>query len=140
MQTLFSRHQHRLMTLTQQLDTRLVLREKLLPCLSSAAQQALLDASIEGNTLKLLTTNATWASRLRLSSRQLLQACADNQVNQLSVHIAQSVSETQPHSLPTPRQKPNPETLIQLEAWHDQLDPRDPLTQSLRRLLTSVSH
>jgi hypothetical protein len=140
MQTLFSRHQHRLMTLTQQLDTRLVLREKLLPCLSSAAQHALLDASIEGNTLKLLTTNATWASRLRLSSRQLLQACADNQVNQLSVHIAQSVSETQLHSLPTPRQKPNPETLIQLEAWHDQLDPRDPLTQSLRRLLTSVSH
>ncbi len=136
MQTLFSRHQHQLSRLTEQLQSRLSLRDYLASCLTAKAQQALLDAHIEGDTLHLLTTNASWASRLRLSARQLIQACQDTQVSKLNVRVAAQLSETPPASnKPVSRTPPDEATLKALTDFSDQLDPQDELTQSLQRLI-----
>lgn len=136
MQTLFSRHQPQLAKLTQQLASRLSLRERLGSCLTDKAQQALLDAYVDNHQLHLLTTSATWASRFRLSSRQLLNACNDQRVTELHVHIA--AQRTEPPTIAksfTRTPPPNEIELASLIALSQQLTPQDSLTQALERLI-----
>lgn len=135
MQTLFSRHQQQLANLTDQLQLRHALRSRLNPCLSTKAQQALLDAYIEGDTLHLLTTNASWASRFRLSSRQLIQACSDDRVNKLDVHISAQKEATSRLEKPIARIQPSDEALGKLTQLSNQLNPNDELSLALKQLI-----
>lgn len=140
MQTLFSRHQQQLATLTEQLDERKRVRELLAPYLTDKAQQALLDASIQGGKLHLLTTNASWASRLRLSARQLISACAHLGVTELSVHLAaQTAEQQQPKSKTLTRSVPHESDLASLTKLSQALDPKDELTQALQKLIQQLS-
>lgn len=139
MQTLFSRHQHQITSLTEALQSRLSLRQHLLPCLTHAAQQALLDAYIEGDSLHLLTTNATWASRLRLSSRQLISACAHESVSTLKVHISSNLVNQTPATKPMIRVKPTEDALQSLMQLTHHLHPNDSLAQSLNRLISVLT-
>lgn len=135
MQTLFSRHQPQLANLTQQLANRLSLRERLGSCLTDKAQQALLDAYVDNHQLHLLTTSATWASRFRLSSRQLLNACNDQRVTELHVHIAAQRTEQPTTAKSFTRTPPNETELASLIALSQQLTPQDSLKQALERLI-----
>lgn len=139
MQTLFSRHQPQLANLTQQLNHRLSLRERLRSCLSDKAQQALLDAYVDHHQLHLLTTSATWASRFRLSSRQLLSACHDQQVTELHVHIAAQRTEQPTTAKSFIRTPPNETELASLIALSQQLTPQEPLTQALEKLIQQLA-
>lgn len=138
MQTLFSRHQHQLANLTEQLQCRQSLRERLSVCLTAKAQQALLDAYIKDHSLHLLTTNASWASRLRLSARQLIQACADPDVHQLSVHIAAQTAEKNAANTPFTRTQPDEGALAALLSLSQQLDAKDELRLSLQKLIQAI--
>ncbi len=138
MQTLFSRHQHQLASLTEQLQYRLSLRERLCSCLSPKAQQALLDAYVKDHSLHLLTTNASWASRLRLSARQLIQACADPDVHQISVHIAAQTAEKSNSKTLFTRTQPDEDTLTNLLSLSQQLDPKDDFRHSLQKLIEVI--
>jgi hypothetical protein len=139
MQTLFSRQQPQLANLTRQLTDRLNLRERLGSCLSGKAQCALLDAYVDNHQLHLLTTNATWASRFRLSSRQLLSACADQQVTELQVHIAAQSAEQESTSKAFVRSLPNEANLASLTALSHELAPQEPLTQALKKLIHQLA-
>jgi hypothetical protein len=139
MQTLFSRHQPQLANLTQQLANRLSLRECLGSCLSDKAQQALLDAYVDNHQLHLLTTSATWASRFRLSSRQLLNACNDQQVTELHVHIAAQRAERLSTHKTFTRSIPNETNLASLTSLSQQLNPQDELAQALQKLIQQLA-
>lgn len=139
MQTLFSRHQPQLANLTQQLTDRLSLRERLGSCLSEKAQRALLDAYIDNHQLHLLTTSATWASRFRLSGRQLLSACNDQRVTELHVHIAAQRTEQPITAKSFIRTPPNETELASLIALSQQLSPQEPLAQALERLIEQLA-
>ncbi len=139
MQTLFSRHQQQLAPLTEQLNERKRVRELLAPYLTNKAQQALLDASIQDGKLHLLTTNASWASRLRLSARQLIGACAHLGVTELSVHLAAQTAEQQPTTKTFMRSLPNEHDLASLTTLSQELNPKDELTQALQKLIQQLS-
>lgn len=141
MQTLFSQYRHQiapLQQLSQQLAQRAALQQRIAACLSPQAQAALLDVSIIDNTLYLLTPNATWASRMRLSSRQLLAACADEQVTQLVVRVMPAQTENI-RPLRILRTKPDESALIPLQALRAQLND-DPLAPAIERLLNALNH
>lgn len=140
MQTLFSRHQQQLATLTEQLNERRRIRDLLAPYLTEKAQQALLDASVQAGKLHLLTTNASWASRLRLSARQLIGACSHLGVTELSVHLAAQTTEQQRQTTKTViRSVPTETDLASLTTFSQQLNPKDELTQALQKLIQQLS-
>jgi hypothetical protein len=141
METLFTHYQHKAEPL-KQLSEQIKARSRLLNCLktslSSAAQAALLDATVKDNTLHILTTSAAWSARLRLSTRQLLSACQAN-VTQLQVHIAPAQHEAPIQTSSIQRIKPNEETLNALASFTNQRDQNDALTQALKHLVQTLN-
>lgn len=133
-QPFFAQQHDKLTGLLTQLAEHRSLKEKLSPLLSPKAQQALVDAFVQGNTLYLLTTSATWASRLRLSSRQLLDACHQDDVHYVKTQIVAKMSEPTAHQF-RPAEPPSTAQLQQLIELQQSLPSNDPLGKSLQRLI-----